>query len=140
MEKEKNDLCKWLHCQKTINDDLERDAVKMKSTLFGKAVSMWKELRQTKKKLVVLENRIREVTSEQDQVIAKRDQAITEHDQMKEGLEYVQEQMRDISDFGHLAMEGLPKDFAHVLAEWIENNSKKVAEKREKWKKQGPRM
>lgn len=58
---------------------------------------------------------------------------------MKENLEYVQEKMRDISNFGHLALDGIPKDIAHITARWIKDNPDTVAKKREEWKKQALR-
>lgn len=131
-----DDLCEQLRRGRTINDELERNVEKTKYDLSGKADSMSKEMKKTKKKLVELEKNAGEITTERDRVIAECDEAITDRNQLKDDLEYIQEQTCDISTFGYLALDGIPKDIAHIITAWIENNPKILAEKREEWKKE----
>lgn len=44
--------------------------------------------------------------------------------------------MHEISDFGHLVLDNIPKKFVHIIIDWIEKNLEKVVETREEWKKE----
>lgn len=45
--------------------------------------------------------------------------------------------MQDINDFWHLAIKGLPKDFAPIISEWVDNNPEEVDWRRKEWEEEG---
>lgn len=109
LEKEKTDLHKQLRRARTITEELKKNAKKMKFDLFGKVDYISKEQKKTKKKLVESEKNDGEVTTEQNRAITERDKVIIDHNQLKDDLEYIQQQMHDISGFGNLALDGIPR-------------------------------
>lgn len=65
------------------------------------------------------------------EVVVVRDQ----HDEAVENFEAIQQQLQDISNFGHLVVKELPKDFAPIITEWKENKFDKVTKVRNQWEK-----
>lgn len=130
-----HDLCEQLSYQKVNNDELQRNKEKAQSNLHNQVDSLKKELKQTKKKVKVAEKKVEVVTSEWDLSRTQVLQVTSERDSAIKNLEFVQEQIHDISDFGHLVI-GLPKDLDPIISGWIKGNADKVAHRRKEWEEE----